>query len=65
MKKSIEENPTTEEAPQEMKEENDASSFQDTEEVTFPNEGIVLDAGREVRIKLYMGQVCVTRFGLH
>jgi hypothetical protein len=40
-----------------MKEEDDASSFEDVAEVTIPDEGIVLDAAREVRVKLYMGQV--------
>jgi len=40
-----------------MKEENDAESFEGAEQINVPEEGIVLDAGREVRAKLYMGQV--------
>ncbi|KIJ56953.1 hypothetical protein M422DRAFT_57516 [Sphaerobolus stellatus SS14] len=60
VKKSIEENPTpaVDEIPAAMKEENDTASFNDSDEqVTIPEEGIVVDAAREVRVKLYMGQV--------
>lgn len=63
VKKSIKENPTPaandSEVPPAMKDENDASSFEDTEEILIPEDGIVLDADREVRVKLYMGQVRV------
>ena len=48
---------STQEIPATMKEENDAESFEGAEQINVPEEGIVLDAGREVRAKLYMGQV--------
>lgn len=41
-----------------MEGENDDASFEDTADVNIPNgDGIVLDAGREVRAKLYLGRV--------
>ena len=40
-----------------MKEENDDTSFDDSEQVAIPEEGVIVDAAREIRVKLYMGQV--------
>ncbi|KAF8507851.1 hypothetical protein BU17DRAFT_78047 [Hysterangium stoloniferum] len=60
VQKSIKSNhPTSTEVPSLMKDENDDIdiSFDDTTEITLPEDGIILDAGREVRAKLYFGQV--------
>ena len=35
-------------------------SLYDVTRVINPNEGIILDANREIRAKLYMGQVCLS-----
>lgn len=40
-----------------MESEIDDVYFDDTAEVSIPDDGIILDAGREVRAKLYLGQV--------
>jgi len=59
VKKSIAESPTPAalEVPPAMKEENDDVSFDTEPALGTQDDGIVLEAGREVRAKLYLGQV--------
>ena len=38
----------------------ETSSMYDVTQDAKGGKGVVLDAGREVRVKLYMGQVCIT-----
>jgi len=62
VRESIKENPapTTSDidVPPAMEIENDV--YFDEAQVTTPDSGIILDAGREVRAKLYLGQVYKT-----
>ncbi|KAF8580595.1 phosphatases II [Ramaria rubella] len=59
VKKAIKANPTpaASKIPEEIKGENEEASFDATDQIAIPDDNIVLDAGREVRAKLYLGQV--------